>query len=163
MKLFKRKQKKKIAGVSTADKVAGKIAGAGLKIQRNFSEIMNKLFTRLSPGSVKVFLVVFCLSAGGYSFYLISNSIFSDKPPTSAIHVDPVKTPKHFDKAGDEAILSNEYVDENTYRNIIAFKMFMDSLKTNNTRVYDSIINARPGLMDSVLVLENIYNSQQLK
>lgn len=162
MRLFKRRKKEKETGESTSDKVAGKIAGAGLTIQRKFSENMNKLFSKLSPGSVKVFLVVFCLSAGGYSFYLISNSIFNNDQ-SSPIQVDPVKAPKHFDKTGDELLRSDQYVDEETYRNIIAFKMYMDSLKVNKTKVYDSIMQARPGLMDSVLILESIYNSQQLK
>jgi len=165
MRLFKRKKKEKPneIRVSTSDKVAGKIAGAGLTIQRKFSENMNKLFAKLSPGSVKIFLVVFCLSAGGYSIYLLSNSLFNNNHSSSTIKIDPVKAPKHFDKTGDELLHSDQYVDEETYRNIIAFKMYMDSLKINKTKVFDSIMLARPGLMDSVLMLESIYNSQQLK
>jgi hypothetical protein len=39
----------------------------------------------------------------------------------------------------------------------------MDSLKLNRTNEYDSILQARPGLMDSVQVLEQIYLSQKQK
>ena len=39
----------------------------------------------------------------------------------------------------------------------------MDSLKQNKNKQYDSILGARPGLMDSVQVLEEIYYSQKQK
>ena len=41
----------------------------------------------------------------------------------------------------------------------------MDSLtrSENGTIIYDSIVKARPGLMDSVLFIENIYQSQLKK
>lgn len=163
MRIFKRKKKEKQTGLSTSDKVAGKIAGAGLKIQSKFSETMNKLFAKLSPGSVKMFFVVFCLSAGGYSLYLIGNSLFHNYTTGPSIHIEPVTAPKHIDQSGDELLRPEQYVDEETYRNIIAFKIYMDSLRVNKAVIYDSIMQARPGLMDSVLMLESIYNSQQLK
>ena len=71
--------------------------------------------------------------------------------------------PKHFDKTGDETVMPDATVDEQTYLQIQDFRKYMDSLKLNRTNEYDSILQARPGLMDSVQVLEQIYLSQKQK
>jgi hypothetical protein len=39
----------------------------------------------------------------------------------------------------------------------------MDSLKTKSTKQYDSIMLERPGLLDSIMMLEEIYYSQKIK
>lgn len=148
---------------SVSDKVAGKIAGAGIRVQAKFAESMNKLFSNISMKKLKMLLLVFCLGCGGYSIYLIANAIFSADKKQPSFKVDQVDVPKHFDRTGDEIIPPESYVDEETYRQLQGFKRYMDSLKTNKSKLYDSILIARPGLMDSVLVLEQIYNSQKLK
>ena len=74
----------------------------------------------------------------------------------------PALVPKHFDKTGDE-VIPEAYVDEETFYKMQGFKKYMDSLKQNKSKQYDSIMQARPGLMDSVQVLEEIYYSQKQK
>ena len=54
-------------------------------------------------------------------------------------------------------------VDEETFLKIQAFKSYMDSLKQAKSIQYDSILTARPYLMDTVLLLEQIYYSQKQK
>lgn len=165
MWLFKKRKEKEQdnAKSSMSDKVAGKIAGVGLKVQTKFSEGMNKLFANMPMKNLKMLLIVFCMGCGGYSIYLIANAIFSVDKKQPSFKVDRVDVPKHFDRTGDEIIPPESYVDEETYRQLQGFKRYMDSLKTNKSKLYDSILIARPGLMDSVLVLEQIYNSQKLK
>lgn len=146
-----------------SDKVAGKIAGVGIKAQRLFAERMNKLFMKTDYKRLKLLLIFFCVSAGGYSIYLIANSVFSTEKKQDAFEIQQMDIPKHFNKTGDEIVMPEATVDEQTYLQIQDFRKQMDSLKLNRANEYDSILQARPGLMDSVQLLEQIYLSQKQK
>jgi hypothetical protein len=164
MWLFKKQKSKdgNNANPSTSDKAAREIAGLSLKIQRTFAEGMNKIFRRMNTKKLKGFLILFCICAGGYSIYLAVTAITGSEKNQKSFKVDPVDVPKHFDKTGDE-IMTDAYVDEQTFYKIQGFKKYMDSLKQNKNKQYDSILQARPDLMDSVQVLEEIYYSQKQK
>lgn len=163
--MFKKKEKELQSEEKTtmSDKVAGKIAGVGIKAQRLFAERMNKLFMKTDFKRLKLILIFFCVSAGGYSIYLIVNSVFSPERKQKAFEVQQMDIPKHFNKTGDETVMPEAIIDEQTYLQIQDFRKYMDSLKLNRTNEYDSILQSRPGLMDSVQVLEQIYLSQKQK
>lgn len=161
--MFGKKGNKEQTENRLPDKVAVKIAGAWIKVQTKFSKCMNKLFSKMSVRDLKVMLIVFCLSCGGYSLYVVANAFGGSDKKQPSFKVDQVDVPKHFDKTGDEMITPENYVDEGVYLLIQGFKQYMDSLKTTKSKLYDSILIARPGLIDSILILEKIYNSQKLK
>ena len=165
MWLLKRKKKDLQPEEKTkmSDKVAGKIAGIGIKAQQLFAERMNKLFMKTDFKRLKLILLFFCVSAGGYSVYLVAYSVFSPEKKKNVFEIQQIDIPKHFDKTGDEAPTPDAMVDEQTYLQIKDFKKYMDSLKLKKTNEYDSILQARPGLMDSVQLLEQIYLSQKQK
>jgi hypothetical protein len=165
MWLFKKKKKEvQLDDKATmSDKVAGKIAGVGIKAQQLFAEKMNRIFMKTDFKRLKLILILFCVSAGGYSIYLIVNGVFSPERNQKAFEVQQMDIPKHFNKTGDETVMPDARVDEQTYLQIQDFKKYMDSLKLNRTNEYDSILQARPGLMDSVQVLEQVYLSQKQK
>ena len=119
---------------------------------------MNTDFKRL-----KLILIGFCFCAGGYSLYLIINSVISHDKKQKAFEVQQVDVPKHLNKSGDECVVVEPMVDEVTWQQIKDFRHYMDSLKQNKKVEYDSILQARPGLMDSVQMLEQIYLSQKQK
>lgn len=158
-----RKRKEKISKGTASDKVAGKIAGFGLTMQKRFTNTMNKAFEKMNNRKLKIWLTIFCVTCGGYSIYLLANAIISPAANQSSIKIDPVKVPKHYNKSGDEMLTPDNSVDEQTFFNIQVFKMYMDSLKLSGSREYDSILLARPFLMDTVLMLEQIYYSQKQK
>lgn len=56
---------------------------------------------------------------------------------------------------------SVDVVTAATYKRFQQFRKYMDSLRICDTVHYDSILLARPGLMDTVLILEKIYLQQQ--
>ena len=165
MWLFKKKKTELQSEEKTSmsDKVAGKIAGVGIKAQQLFTEKMNKLFMKTDFKRLKLILIFFCVSAGGYSIYLIANSVFSPERKQKSFEIQQMDIPKHFNKTGDETVMPEATIDEQTYLQIQDFRKHMDSLKLNRTTEHDSILQARPGLMDSVQVLEQIYLSQQKK
>lgn len=164
MWLFKKKKKEtdeNKKGIS--DKVAGKIAGAGIKMQQLFAGKMNKLFENMNVKGIKILLIVFCVTAGGFSLYLLANSIFKKDNKQQVLKIEQVDIPKHFNKTGDDKIITEAAIDEQTYNQIQDFKMYMDSIRVHKRKEYDSIIINRPGLLDSVQMLEQIYLSQKQK
>ncbi len=165
MWLYKAKQKDKetVDKVTVSDKVAGKIAAAGIKLQQLFAEKMNKLLMKTDFKRLKIILIIFCIGAGGYSIYLIANSAISPDRKQNSFEVQKMDVPRHFDKTGDENLIPEAYVDEEIYQQVKQFRNYMDSLKQKRRNEYDSILQARPGLMDSVQMLEQIYLSQKQK
>ncbi len=164
MWLFKnqKKEEEKEINPSISDKVAGNIASAGIRLQRKFADGMNKIFKNMNNRNLKAFLILFCLCAGGYSIYLAASAILGSEKTQNNLKIDQVDVPKHFDKTGYE-VMPEAYVEEETFYKMQEFKKYMDSLKQNKNKQYDSIMHARPGLMDSVQVLEEIYYSQKQK
>ncbi len=165
MWLFKKKKKEIQSDDKTtvSDKMAYKIAGVGIKAQQLFAEKMNRTFMKTDFKRLKLILIFFCVSAGGYSIYLIANSVFSPERKQKTFEIQQMDIPKHFNKSGDETIMPEATIDEQTYLQIQDFRKYMDSLKLNRTNEFESILQARPGLMDSVQVLEQIYLSQKQK
>lgn len=154
-----RKAKKDVAKHSMSDKAAQSIASVCNYLQRWFAKGMNKSIGSMNTKRLKATVILFALVFGGISLYLIINGI--THPAGTMLHVDQVNVPQHFNKAGDEETIDADYVDEETIRNIAAFRQYMDSLKTFKRPEYDSIIRARPHLMDSVTILEQVYNLQK--
>lgn len=129
------------------DKIAGKIAGGFIKVQTKFSDGMNKLFSNMTTKKTKLWLTMFCLISGGLSIYFFINALVSK--PKHFFKIDNVHIPQHFDKSGDE-IMENKIPDE-IYLQIQDYKHYMDSLGQP----------IRPGLLDSMKILEELYIEQQ--
>jgi hypothetical protein len=163
MRLFKKQKKKIETGNAVSDKVAGKIARAGIIVQSKFANGMNKIFTGMNVKRLKLSLIIFCIGCGGYSVYLFTDAIVNPAANQNAIRIEQAIVPKHFDKTGDEIISTENNVDEETFNQIQQFKHYLDSLRQNKSYLYDSILTARPLLMDTVLMLEQIYYSQKQK
>ncbi len=116
----------------------------------------------MNTKKLKGYLILFCICAGGNSIYLTVNAITGQDRKQKGFTVGQVDVPKHFDETGDEK-MSEAYVDEETFYKIKGFKKYMDSLKQNKSKQYDSILQVRPLLLDSVQALEEIYYSQKQK
>lgn len=162
MWLFSKRKQKVITG-SPSDKLAGKIAGIGLAMQKQFANTMNKAFEQMNHKRLKVWLIIFCVTCGGFSVYLLTNAIIGPATNQQSIKIDPVNVPKHYDNTAEEIRITDNVVDEETFSKIQAFKKYMDSLRQAGSKEYDSILAVRPFLMDTVLMLEQIYYSQKQK
>lgn len=141
------------------DKAASKIVLVFTWLQHRFARRMNKMIGTMNPKRLTLTLILFALLCGGFSIYLIVNSV--TRKPATNLHVEQVAVSKHFNRTGDEKTIGDAYVDVQTFQNITAFKRYMDSLKTFRRGRYDSILVIRPHLMDSVATLEQIYNGQK--
>ncbi|OJW81830.1 MAG: hypothetical protein BGO69_15125 [Bacteroidetes bacterium 46-16] len=156
MKFLSKNKTRKASEDAIESKVADGIQTLYRSLQCTWVTILEKLTAKLSYGNLKIVLALFVLLNGGYNVYLIVNA-FTLKN-IKAFSVTPISKPGHFDKTGD-AGTGNLYMSEAEYMHIRRFRIYMDSLARgpSGKKVYDSIINNRPGLMDSVRFIENYY------
>jgi len=129
------------------DQLAKKIAGGFVRVQTQFSELMNRRFANMPARRLKVFLVAFCVFSGGLSLYFFVSAIVAQ--PRPGFTIDPIEVPEHFDRSGDE-VMENE-MPEDVYRDIQQYRYYMDSIGEP----------IRPGLEDSMRILEELYWHQQ--
>jgi hypothetical protein len=162
--LFRKKNKTKTDGVEEVhDRILKQMVNACLRLQTNWALWMSQRTKHLSRTTLRLLLLAFIALAGGYSIYLIGQS-FSGKQ-ANAISITPIKKPGHVLQAGDAASQPDMIVSKKDYQGIIRFRGYMDSLTRSpaGKAAYDSIILSRPGLLDSIRILEKIYQSQTKK
>lgn len=136
---------------ASSDKGAAFLAGSINKVQSGWANWMNRKTRGLSKRSKVMFLLVFCALSIALSFALIIRSV---KGSAFTIKYSAIRRPVTVHK--ENPILD----DKGSILNIIRFRKYMDSLSkdSNGNRTFDSIQKARPGLMDSVVTIEKLYN-----
>ncbi|MFC4233305.1 hypothetical protein ACFOW1_15495 [Parasediminibacterium paludis] len=124
---------------------------------------MQRQTERLSGNGKMVMLVLFCLVTGSLSIYLFTSNLISK--PSTAIPVTRIKTALSSGKSGDENTKSSVSITKHEYQRIKSFRDYMDSLarSPSGKLIYQDIIAQRPGLMDSVALVEKIYQLQSRK
>jgi hypothetical protein len=162
MRLFRRKTNS-VVDKPEPDSIGTRLGNVIAKLQTAFAERMNVAAAKIPTGKLKRNLAFFCLLSGGFSLYLAMNGMLGSSPATNVITIDNASVPKHFDKSGDEINEVQNIVDEDLYSQVKTFRSYVDSLQMNDKTVYDSIMLSRPGLMDSIRAIEEIYLSQQIK
>lgn len=160
--MFFRRKKDKKTSQPVKEKAAKGIAQFLLRTQSKFADVMSNQTKHIPSKKMKIILIAFCLLGGGVSLYLTLEAVLKPDREQPAFKIDPVSVPKHYDRSGDEELRSDQYGDKETYQQIESFEQYMDSLQGTATgiKTRDSILQARPGLMDSIRMLKEIYNYQ---
>ena len=130
---------------------------AGYKhLQGGWAKWMMKRTEKFSHRTWIVLLIFFVLSTSTYSIYLAVSAI-AEKDGT-LITVTPIKKPRYTTETGETDKEAAE-VSEAQYRRIKRFRVYMDSLarSPSGKTLYDSINSHRPGLMDSLQLIEQLY------
>lgn len=162
--LFKYKEKQKHAFESDArDRIAKNIVVKCIGAQQRWAAYMQRYTERL-PGKWKVIVLsFFCLSAGGFNLLIITRSLLEND--AISFPVTHFKAGLYLAKSGDKKTKAVAIVTKEEYEKIQHFRHYMDSLSKNpaNKKRYDNILIDRPGLMDSLILIENIYQLQTKK
>ena len=142
------------------DRVAKGIAGFLLSVQNGFASFMNRAVNNLNRRSKQVCLAVFCLMFGGFSMYALFGAFRDSGNARSVIHSGAVAVPKYYDQT--DAEFKESPVSEKDIMRINRFKRYMNSLSQSDKGKpqFDSLLKARPGLIDSIKLIEEIYYSQ---
>ncbi|MFW0738472.1 hypothetical protein [Flavobacterium sp. T12S277] len=136
-----------------------KFEQANLRLQHkcaNWLELKTAHFSRLNW---IVILFAFIVFTGGCSIYLIVTSF--SKNTTKNINVIPITKPTNSVPLEEKDIELNAIISKKEFEKIIHFRRYMDSLGLSPTgkKTHDSIVLCRPGLLDSLVLLENYYYS----
>lgn len=152
----KKKTKNKENEAPGRDKLAAVFARCIVRVQSKWAAWMQRQSERLTGRGKKTVLVLCCLLAAGYSLTVIIKGISKEKPVDMDIDVTPIRIPaeiKNMEVHGQ---------DTQVMERIQLLRTYLDSLATTpaGRKKADSLMKARPGLIDSLYYVEKIYRSQ---
>ncbi|UYQ92150.1 hypothetical protein MKQ68_18850 [Chitinophaga horti] len=149
--MMKRGRKSNVgdAGSWMSKAIGGYVSG----VQRFTMEKLQRAFERLSPGKRKLCIAMFFLVLGGWSLMLVIRpgylssgreqirKVFRTSP---VISVQENYTP----------------ISAETFSRIRSMRLYLDRLEGTEAgrKKLDSIVKARPGLRDSLLMVEKLYD-----
>lgn len=137
-----------------------KMGMAVTKQQRKWADYLNGKTKGTSRRSKILALVTFCFLFGGSSVFLMINGI---KNSSGNIPVEKISFPSFIlDDDDHKHFLPIPVLSDEDMLRIQVFEKYMDSLKWHPTGKleYDSICKARPGLMDSVAFIKQLFLQQ---
>lgn len=137
MKWFKKDTENKVS-----DRVAGSLAGWLIRTQTAFASGLHKKTGNWNQRQKKMFLAVVCIAFISFSISAITQSF---KVTAKIKRPDRIVMPTRSSEI-KEAIIS-----EDEFKNVQRFKSTLDSIT----------IKQRPGLVDSIRMVEEMYYSQQ--
>jgi len=140
MKLFKRNKSQ----LNIQDKAATGIANSILKTQNWFAINLQQVTKSWKQKQQWIFLYLVCLVFGGLSIVGIVNS-FKASDETKSIIPKQISTPKNIYRR-DKAFL----ITENEFQKVQEYK-----------QTHPNLIKERPGLFDSLTLIEQVYYSQK--
>lgn len=158
---FERNNKKEPAKL---DRLKGnllhKFEEANLRLQYKCAQWLERKTAHLSRKSWIVILICFIVFTSGCSIYVIVDSFL--QTTTSTITIIPITKPTNVKKNTGEIVKINASISTIEYQRIVRFRRYMDSLGRSPTgkKTQDSIRQYRPGLLDSITIVENQYHSQ---
>ncbi|WP_207515935.1 hypothetical protein [Longitalea luteola] len=159
----KKKQENGSPDSRSARRLTSGVSNYVTEKQTKIAGFLNRKTEKLSAGGKKAFLFAVCLLFGGMSLYLVVKPFWRPSAPDASIKPKAISVPEHANKTGDENLYPRVLVTEADIKEVRDFKRYTDSLKNtaNGRSLYDSILRARPGLMDTVGMLEELYLLQQ--
>lgn len=122
---------------------------------RKLADYLNNKAATVSRRTIKIFLIVFCIASAVGSAYIIIHAL--QKKHTGYV-VTPIAVPNHVEQ--NNPVLEDTAIVQAVMR-IEHFKHWLDSLHQRGSAFYDSIVQARPGLLDSIQFIEQYYSSKK--
>lgn len=136
-------KKKEVTNDSMKDLVSEKLRGT----KKSIVDFLNERVNRLSVSHKRICLLVFGILMGLICIGQIIQSVKEDGKAIT-LSIDQISIPKDIRQNNAK----NEKLQE-----LLRIKQLLDSLR--ETKVYDSLMIARPGLVDSVDLLIHHYQS----
>ena len=159
MKIFSKRPPNDKISEDRRDRQAVRIVTRMLEWQTKITGELNRKFSKFSVQRLKLFLVAFCMVSGGLSLYFIMSGILKNERSISVFNIEQARIPIQNDSNTQH--IQPIIVDEATWQKIRSFKIYLDSLKTNHVKEFDSLMLLRPGLVDCITMIEEMYYSQK--
>lgn len=145
------------------DRVAAGIVTKCIRVQSKWADYMQRRSERLSQNAKKWWLGLFCLFSVGCSIFLMIKSFTGTSKKN--LSVAPIHVPIHSIQTGEENTRSFHLITTEEFERIARFHHYVDSLErsASGAKTRDSLLSLRPGLMDSIRILEKLYQLQTSK
>jgi hypothetical protein len=130
------------------------------KAKRHWAGRLQQISERYSKRTKLVVLALSVIVLGGFNGYLVTRSLYA--PRAAPLGFGTIRTPVDappgspgLDDAADQA-------SRQRYGQLMQFKNYLDSLAQSPTgaAAYQQILQAHPGLRDSLLLLQQRYETQ---
>lgn len=157
----KRKQKVE-KGRALYKRVKDRLVTAIFRMQFRVVAQLNHKLASLPVKTLKIVFVGICLSGGGLSGRLVMQA-FTKKEASKALLFDSIQMPSHVKQTDEGRRELSPLIFQQEYHRLQTFHALLDSLQQDKMgrRQYDSLLKARPHLLDSIAVLEQFYSSLQ--
>lgn len=156
---FRKNNRKNDAIESIKSSLWQKFEQANLRLQHKCAQWLEHKTSHFSRLNWIVILFSFIVFTGGCSIYLIATSFSGNT--TQNLIVIPITKPTNSVPVKEKDIELNSIINKVEFEKIIRFRRYMDSLGRSPTgkKTHDSIVLYRPGLLDSLTIIENHYYS----
>ena len=139
-----------------------KIREAINKRLRQLSDYLERRSNTLSIKTKRIGFFSFCLLFGTVSLIVLLKGFFSNN---SSVAFTSITVPAYAGKPNKDFHNDESVISKEEFEHIEVFKHYLDSLKGTRSGklLFDSLMIARPHLLDSISLLENMYQIQSLK
>lgn len=156
--LFKHKDSQGLRKQNRAqDKIAQNIVHKCIGMQVKASKYLQNKSEMLPLEAKRYFVIVFCFISFCSCIRVIIKSLYAH--PNTSVAIVSIRFPTQN---------SHNYlqptISKREFKKIQKFKVYLDSLckSKSGKRIYDSLTANSPGLIDSLSMVENLYQSQSL-
>ncbi|HSZ86924.1 MAG TPA: hypothetical protein VK787_12900 [Puia sp.] len=136
-----------------------KLSGRFRNHQHSIADKIHERTKHFSVRKKKIILILFCALFSTVSAYTIFDTL-TKKFPNGDFNINRISIPHNIGRNFQQPFGN---IDSGTFNRVEHFRFYLDSLKTANASSFESIINIRPNLIDSILAFEKIYQSQLKK
>lgn len=128
--------------------------------KRRIANCLQQKSQALSAQTKKYCLVIFCLLFGGSSIAVI---VRSATPEGQKISITKIARPEHVIQDENSYSEVDSTISKKAYDRVEQFKTYLTQLKNDSScsNKFDSIVRARPHLIDSINLFEKMYLQQK--
>lgn len=148
-------------GKMSTDRMAAIIVRIIQQLQERFVQLMKAIVNKLGVSQSKIVFVAVLSLTGFYSLYIVGSALLQPKKGIALFKPAAIQQPEiiYQDDRNNHRQLT--IADSTTAEKIRFLQNYFDSLQKKQPKQYDSILQSRPGLIDSIRMLAQFYSSQQ--
>lgn len=154
------KKQKAVHTEDEPDRLAQWLTAKGIRFQKRWAGFMQRRMEKLSMRGKKGMVIALCIVSGSYCSRIIYQSFHNRH--AKIFSVTAIQAPAHVTETGEATVTKDVIITEAEYQRVRHFHQYVDSLYATNEgkTIADSLLLQRPGLMDSIYRLEQLYQLQ---
>lgn len=122
------------------------------RLCRQLQDKCNRMGKPWTYGIVLVILALFALLSGQSLWHAITEKT------GPGVRISPIKLPVSVGKADTTLFNAQQHSEDLQREQLEVYRQYFDSIRFTDRATYDSMLLVRPGLLDTVQLLERILN-----